>query len=288
MLNTAKDVDFQQILKNPILDIAAHFWEDERYDAFKVCYKSMRVLDDLVDDNRVLSKTERQQILSKLYDMQSKVQLQLAETRSKFNIPLWPWERLFKAMVYDVSHSGFKTFQSFLDYCEGAAVAPASIFMHLCGTIKKNGKYHIPDFDIKESARSLAIFCYIVHIIRDFQKDQNNNLNYFADDLIEENGVTKSTLKDIAAGGKIPTGFRNLMKKYHSLAGYYKNKARTSLDQLDLEPRYALSLEIIYNLYVQIFEKIDISQGNFTTMELNPSHEEVKKRIDATISSFES
>ncbi len=288
MPNTARDIDFQQILKNPILDIAAHFWDDERYDAFKVCYKSMRVLDDLVDTNRDLPEAKKQQILSEFYVLQDKLQLQLAETRLKFHVPIWPWERLSKAMIYDVHHNGFKTFNSFLDYCEGAAIAPASIFMHLCGTVKENGQYNNPNFDVREAARPLAIFCYLVHIVRDFQKDQNDNLNYFADDLIEKNGLTKSTLKSVAAGGEIPIEFRNLMREYHSIAEKYRSEARSTLDNLDLEPKYALSLEIIYNLYLQIFEKIDLTKGSFTTEELNPSPEEVKERISATITSFES
>jgi len=82
-----KDIDFQKILTNPILDIAAHFWEDERYDAFKTCYKSMRILDDLVDNNRNLSEAEQQQIISKLSELQITLQSQLIETQSKFHIP---------------------------------------------------------------------------------------------------------------------------------------------------------------------------------------------------------
>ena len=57
MSNVINNVDFQQILKNPILDIAAHFWEDERYDAFKICYKSMRVVDILL--NLIVSSEQK-------------------------------------------------------------------------------------------------------------------------------------------------------------------------------------------------------------------------------------
>ena len=46
--------DFEKILTNPILDIAARVWETDRYDAFKTCYRSMRWIDDLVDNRKAL------------------------------------------------------------------------------------------------------------------------------------------------------------------------------------------------------------------------------------------
>ena len=101
-------------LKNPILDIAARYWEDERYAAFRACYKSMRVIDDLIDENRELSEADKEEIISKLYELQVTMEKELAETRSKFKIPYWPWEKLANAMIYDVDHNGFKTFKSFI------------------------------------------------------------------------------------------------------------------------------------------------------------------------------
>ena len=273
-------------LKNPILDIAARYWDDERYAAFRTCYKSMRVIDDLIDDNRELSESDKQEIISRLYELQETMEKELSETRSKFKIPYWPWEKLSNAMIYDVDHNGFKTFKSFLDYCEGAAIAPASVFMHLCGIAKKGNGYEKPGFDVREAARPLAIFCYLVHIMRDFEKDQKSNLNYFADDLLEETGVDRDTLKQVATEGRATTGFRKLMKKYYSIAEEYKNKSREMLDRLDVEPRYLLSLEILYSLYMQVFERIDVANGNFTAQELNPSTEEITERINRTISSF--
>lgn len=193
-------------------------------------------------------------------------------------------------MIYDIHHEGFTTFPIFLRYAEGAAVAPASIFVHLCSVVKENGRYRAPYFDIREVARPSALFCYLVHIIRDFQKDQNNNLNYFANNLIAENGLNPQILREIAAGGEINPGFRNLMKKYYTFAEYYRRKTRRAIDKIGayLEPRYRLSLEIIYSLYLLIFERIDVPNGRFTTAELTPSPEEVKNLINLTISSFES
>jgi phytoene/squalene synthetase len=150
---------------------------------------------------------------------------------------------------------------------------------------KKNGLYYPPVFNVKKTARPLALFFYLVHIIRDFQKDQANNLNYFAENLMRENGLNSQTLKEIAEGKKIDDGFRKLMKKYYSLAEHYRKKARTAMEKIEdcLEPRYKLSLEIIYSLYLQIFERIDIHKGSFTSAELTPLPKEVKERICLTI-----
>ena len=192
-------------------------------------------------------------------------------------------------MIYDIKHDGFKTFPIFLRYTDGAVMAPASIFVHLCGVVKDNGQYRPPHFDVRKAARPAGLFCYLVHIIRDFQRDQNNGLNCFANSLMAENGLSSSTLKEIAAGGEVTLGFRNLIKKYHTFAEHYRRKTRRAIDKISeyLEPRYRLSLEIVYNLYLLVFERIDIQKGRFTTAELAPSQEEVKNRLSMTIASFE-
>jgi len=299
----ARKLIFQQVLPNPIMDIAARFWEDERYEAAKICYQSMRVVDDLVDDSKAdrhgISEIEKQKLTATINDwvetinnatLRDSVQKQLVETIKRFQIPLWPWQKFSKSMIYDVHHDGFRTFPIFLRYAEGAAVAPASIFVHLCGVVKENGRYRPSQFDIKKVARPAALFCYLVHIIRDFQIDQNNNLNYFANSLMTENGLNSLMLKEIAGGSEVNSGFRRLIKKYYTFAEYYRRKTRRAIDKISdcLEPRYKLSLEIVYSLYLLIFERINVLNGRFTTAELTPSLEEVKNRLNMTISSFES
>jgi len=298
-----EDIEFQSILTNPILDIGAHFWEDDRYEAFKICYMSMRVIDDMVDDCKAsqenIAQTDKQELISEVNEWIQTLARSIddgdetnlfAKTISTFNLPLWPWEKLSTAMIYDVNHNGFESLQTFLNYSEGAAVSPGSIFMHLCGVEKEDGVYRPPRFEIMDAARPLAIFSYLTHIFRDFQKDQMENLNYFAKDLIEESGLNSTMLRDIASGGEIPQGFRDLMEKYYSIATEYQTMARQKLDKIYpyLTPRYRLSLDIIYNLYSQIYERIDIENGNFTASELNPTPEEVQKRVDSTISTFKS
>lgn len=83
-----------------------------------------------------------------------------------------------------------------------------AIFDHHCGIKSVNSGYEVPVFDIKEAATPCAVFSYIVHIIRDFQKDQHNNLNYFADELLDKHRLNRRQLKLISFGGEIPQGFR--------------------------------------------------------------------------------
>jgi phytoene synthase len=282
------------ISTNPILDSAARFWENERYDAFKICYQSMRIIDDLIDNCRAaaqkVSEFDKCEFEALVKDAIADmfVQPRLVKTRAKFRIPIWPWKVFSESMSYDLQHNGFRTLPVFLKYSEGAAVAPASVFMHLCGAVRKNGRYYPPQFDIRRAARPVALFCYLVHVIRDFQKDQKNNINYLAENLTAESGLNQLKLRKIAAGGHINLEFRSLITKYCRLIEYYRRRARLAIDKTSayLEPRYALSLEIIYSLYLQIYERIVSSNGSYATSELSPSVEDVADRTKLTVSSF--
>jgi phytoene/squalene synthetase len=299
--DNSPNISYKEISNNPIMDIAARFWSDERYHAFKILYKSFRIIDDLVDNKKIssykISEIEKQKLILKVENWAKSVkesesintfQKELVKTIVKFRIPIWPWEKFSRSMAYDIHNKGFKTFQIFLNYAEGAVIAPASIFLHLCGLKENNGHYYAPDFNIREATESAALFAYIVHIIRDFQKDQKNNLIFFTNDLLEKNGVDYQMLKEISVGSHIPPSFRNLIKDYYDYAEYYRKKTRLTINKIKkyLEPRYQLSLEIIYNLYLQIFERIDIQNGKFTINELNPSPTDIKNRIDLVTSNF--
>jgi hypothetical protein len=54
-----------------------------------------------------------------------------------------------------------------------------------------------------------------------------------------------------------------------------------------VEPRGQLSLEIIFALYLMVFERIDIENGKFTSEELNPTWREIKERVGMVIERFE-
>jgi len=300
-LDFARQIDFSQILTNPILDIAARFWDKDRYAAFRVCYRSMRRIDDLVDDRKEqggpinpAESARMQQVMQDWFEAVKNhtpgddFQAEFLDTTDRFKIPLWPWERLCKAMIYDLSHNGYRNFRGFLRYAEGAAISPASVFMHLCGVKSENGDYRPPVYDIRRSARDLALFSYLVHIIRDFQKDHLRGLNYFADDLLAEQSLTLPDLAEIARTGRPNQAFRLLIRRYIQLAEYYRRRARATIDRLLplLEPRYQLSLEIIYGLYLLTYEQIEPNRGNFTSENTNATPEKLQVRIEQVVSSF--
>jgi phytoene synthase len=294
-------IDFSRVKEHPNILIAANFWEEDRFCAAKICYKFMRSIDDMIDDhkakNRMISPSERKEFKANVEEwlkmiMKTKectpLQKQLVETLIEFKIPLWPMEAFAKSMIYDINFNGFPTMNAFLEYSQGASVAPAAVFVHLNGLTGKNGTYKVPSFNVKNTATPCAIFSYLVHIIRDFQKDQLNNLNYFAEDLIRMNNLTTKDLRDFAEGKPVNNNFRDLVKSYYMLADEYRMKTYDIIKEISplLEPRYRLSLDIIFGLYLMVFERVDIKNGKFTTEELNPGHEEIRERVYQTIINF--
>jgi phytoene/squalene synthetase len=300
-LEIFNSIDFNEIKDHPNILIAARFWEQDRYCAAKTFYKFMREIDDLIDDykaaNSMIAPGERKEFVANVNQWLEMIVVEedcnplkkeLLQTIEHFRMPLWPLEAFAKSMIYDINNNGFPTIESFLEYSQGASVAPASIFVHLNGLTRINGKYETPGFDVREASLPCAIFSYLVHIIRDFQKDQLNNLNYFADDQIVKNNLSRKDLNEFAHGRPVNEDFRNLISVYLTLADQYRLKTYDQIIKISplLKPRYQLSLEIIFALYLLVFERIDIRHGKFTSEELNPTPEETKDRVYEVILRF--
>jgi len=300
-LEIFNSIDFQKIKDHPNILVAANFWDEDRFCAAKICYKFMRAIDDLIDNhkakNKLIEPNERKEFVANVEDWLKMIivskecnvlEEELRETVNKFRIPLWPMEAFAKSMIYDINNDGFPSLDTFLEYAGGASVAPASIFVHLNGLQKLNGRYEPPKFDVKWAATPCAIFSYVVHIIRDFQKDQLNNLSYFADDLIIKYGLNRKELREFADGKPVNENYKNLIRHYYILADEYRLKTCEIIKGIEplLEPRYQLSLEIIFDLYLMVFERIDLKNGQFTTEELYPTPEETRVRVLKTIMNF--
>ncbi len=294
LINIIDSITSGNIEKHPNILIAAKFWDERRYMAAKVCYRFMRMIDDHIDDRKAkdeeISCLEKQMLSDKVTSWIACIEntddndpfiKELAETIDTFNIPVQLFHSFAKSMLHDINHNGFNSFEEFLEYSEGASVAPASVFVHLCCLMEENGKYRSPDFDVLKVARPCAVFSYIVHIIRDFQEDQLNNLNYFATDILARNNLSPTDLKKIALGAPIPDSFRDVIAEYYNYAQIYGEQTLNEIQDLEtkVSGRYLLSLHIIYNLYKQVFDRIDIRNGVFTGKELNPTPQEMKDKV---------
>lgn len=293
-----ESIDFEKIIDHPNILIAANFWDNERYCAARTCYRFMRALDDLIDNHKAahkgISENDRDSFredISQWMGMlneglrSSPFNNELGYTVEKFRIPLWSLEAFAESMLYDVTHDGFATLDDFVEYSGGASVAPASIFVHLAGLQEMDGIYTDPPFDVRRTASPCAMFSYFVHIIRDFRKDQLNNLSYFADDVMERNGITRAAMSEMAHGAPLTPGFRKMMREYYLIADRYRIDTLRMMDEIcpKMQPRYRLSLEIIFELYMMVFERIDPEHGTFSSEELNPKPAETRERVRGVI-----
>ena len=300
-LDILNRIPIDRIHDHPNILVAAGFWEEERFRAAKTCYAFMRKIDDMIDDYKArhkrIDEKDREKFTRKVDEWLKMIktnsrpkpfQKELVTTIRDFRIPVWPLENFARSMVYDINHDGFPAISSFLDYSEGATVAPSSIFVHLCGIHRQDGVWQDPEFDVKIASTPCSIFSYLVHIMRDFQKDQLNNLSYFADDRIAANDLNRQMMLEIAKGATPTEGFRNLMREYYQLADDYRKQTWKVLEEISplVEPRYHLSLLIIFNLYLMVFERINVDGGAFTGAELNPSPKEIHDRVYRTINTF--
>jgi len=295
-------IAFKDIEKHPNILIAARFWDEKRFQAARVCYKFMRMIDDYIDDRKAkdeaISCMEKEVLTRKVNDWiaclvmnpdQDPLITELIRTIETFKIPLELFHNFAKSMLFDIDHNGFSTLEEFLEYAEGASVAPASVFVHLCCLREENGEYIPADIDVIAAARPCAIFSYLVHIIRDFQEDQQHNLNYFALDILESNNLSPGSLREIARGGSLPDSFRNVIREYCSIARKYEVETLQEIERLSklLQGRNLFSLHLIYHLYKQVYKRIDVEQGNFTSIELNPTPMENRDMVLKLASSWE-
>ena len=289
-----ESIDFDRIIDHPNILIAANFWDRERYCAARTCYRFMRTLDDLIDDhkaaNKGIAEQDRERFAGNVEEWMGMLRPglesspfcnDLKDTVERFRIPLWALEAFAESMLYDVDHDGFATLDDFIKYSGGASVSPASVFVHLAGLQERDGKYQDPPFDVHRVSEPCAMFSYFVHIIRDFRKDQLNNLSYFADDIMAKHGLTRRSMLDMAQGAPLSGGFRAMMREYYDITDKYRLSTLKIMEEVcpQMEPRYRLSLEIIFDLYMMVFERIDPEHGTFSKEELNPTPAETRERV---------
>ncbi|MBF0273522.1 MAG: squalene/phytoene synthase family protein [Magnetococcales bacterium] len=181
---------------SPLFLVSRLLGEKKRH-LFLSAYAAMRIVDDLVDEN-FLNADHPDRHVSRLLTLERIEQWRsqaLAAARSTFvpdehsleplvfsalsatvgisDLGEWPWNALADAMIRDVREEEIVTWEDFLAYCEGATVSPATTFAYILACEVQDGRYVLAqplDF-CRDHVRQMAIFCYLIHIVRDLAKD---------------------------------------------------------------------------------------------------------------------
>jgi phytoene/squalene synthetase len=126
-------------------------------------------------------------------------------TLGRSNMGTEAFHGLADAMQRDVAERPLAMWDEFLDYTEGAAVAPAAVFVFiLAAKVRRDGSSHASlTRPCADYARHLAIFSYLVHILRDLKADAERAPQHLTlpDDLLAQAGLTKAQLQDAARQG---------------------------------------------------------------------------------------
>lgn len=266
------------------------FADPARYDAFCSLYALMRVIDDRVDDlpqdpgsfdaaaeHDVLRSWEEALFaaaggaepapgLGTRCGMPEARQLVTgaAGAMERFPFPPSLWRNFFVAMHRDVEQVRFATYDEFLEYTEGASVAPTSIYLYLvaAGNADGSGVYRLPEgFDLVRCGRQLGLFSYLAHILRDLALDLGTGergLLYVAREDLDRFGLDETMLREDLARGRARNELRRLAAELARRARAARDRGAAYLDALDgrLEADCGFILEVILAIYGQALEKL--------------------------------
>jgi phytoene/squalene synthetase len=275
------------------LYLASRFFRDrKRYLAFCAYYAVMRVVDDRVDDLSArrpvpadeLAAAEREvrawrRAIRGLYDGASEpstadrealgghaaLLAAFGDALARFPVPRSLWENFFDAMERDLREPRFDSFGEFLDYAEGATVAPTTIYLSLLAsseTAPGDERYAPPeDFELIECGRRLGLFAYLVHILRDLPKDLSageSSLIYLAGDDMAAYAVTDEMLAEASERGVACDGLRALLAELGRRARGYLDSGRALVTPLrgKITPDCEFVLELIIGLYEELLARI--------------------------------
>ena len=269
---------------------SCYFADPARYSAFCSLYALMRVIDDRVDElpqdpARFDAAREHQVLRSWEEGLNAAVDGSLpptglaercgmAEARPlltgaaaamiRFPTPGSLWRNFFAAMHRDVEQARFETYREFLDYTEGASVAPTSIYLCLVAATEAagSGTYRLPErFDLVRCGRHLGVFSYLAHILRDMAADLGTGergLLYLAREDLDRFGLDEAMLREDLERGRARESLRELAAELAARATAEGDRGVALLEPLAgaLEPDCAFILEVIVAIYRRILTKL--------------------------------
>lgn len=196
---------------------------------FLVCYAAMRVIDDAVDKRflarpaaeRTRTRGAMGDLLARWLDQaiaaaagtfvpdaaafEPEVFVALNHYAGASNIGADPWRKLAAALRRDVEEQPLATWEDFAAYGEGAAVAPATIFLYImaCRVTDGHTTCLAGDVPLADLARDMAIFCYLVHILRDLPVDATKSAQLLTipAEAIRAAGLDEAGLRNAVAIG---------------------------------------------------------------------------------------
>jgi len=206
---------------------ASRLSSPRRYEFFLTCYAAMRALDDLVDrDFLGADRSERESSRARMLqrvrrweeqveaaragsyaaaegDFEPRVFEALNEFLSRSDLGSSPFQSLAISLRRDLEERALESWSDFLEYCEGAAVAPGAIFLYLLAAEEDaDGSFHYPrESEVLDEARDLAHYCYLTHIVRDLAEDaaQDAQLLTVPGDWLGEAGFSRDGFRTAAA-----------------------------------------------------------------------------------------
>lgn len=245
---------------------------------FEASYATMRLIDDFVDDEFLARAADmraesrdaaRSRVLaweaaccaaianqhpkdSGGNAQEAAVIAALREAAEHSDVPDAPWRALARAMAFDIAEHPLTTWADFEDYCEGATVAPAAVFLFVLQAESRSGHLRagLSGEELADQARDMAIFCYLVHIVRDFAKDteKGGQLVTIPSEVFASHGLTRD--HPSGEGRSVLPLLEDLVAR----AGLYRLKARAMADSLI--PLMGLAEGKILDALLSIYERL--------------------------------
>ncbi len=262
------------------------FRDRARYWAFCAYYSVMRVVDDRIDnlptrsglplqareaEHQVVSAWES--AVARCYTDQMPTgstweACELTEARELFGAftesldvvrpPQFLWSSFFRSMHWDLDHSRFRTWDEFLEYAEGASVAPTTIYLYLIVSQLGTPGGQVPvGFDILSCGRHLGRFAYLGHIVRDLAEDLllgESGLIYVPLDAMSAFGVTEKVLVSDLHRGRASRNTRMLVSELVKRSRDYLAEGQLLLDPL--RGRLGDDCELILALIIATYERV--------------------------------
>ncbi len=271
MIDTAKEISKKS---KSSFYYAFNLLPNEKRDAMNTVYAFCRQTDDIIDEGNEPDELKYEKLhkwrveFEKAFSGHSEYLLlnKLANTISKFNIPLDPFFDLLKGMEMDLQRKTYLTFDDLVLYCYRVASTVGLMCIEIFGYKNKSAK----DFAV-----DLGIALQLTNILRDIKKDAKNGRVYLPQEDLKKFYYPESSIYS----NSYNPDFVNLMQYEVERARSYFERATAELDLDDKPAMFAArAMQHIYykllkkitdadydvyhnNIRVSNFEKIGISIG---------------------------